>query len=166
MYAHDPAGITLFAADADQPGQRRQFKARLEVSVPIRERDDGAVSRVRVFASHPHRCQRRHVSAQRQARVALEPETGKEIWSYEMTIGQSVRSWRLLLARRSRQSAAHHLHRRQTDARAERQDRQGRSWLRQRRRSGSGGALQFAARPFSRTCCSSARMFRSNRRRG
>ena len=57
--------------------------------------------------------------------VALEPETGKEIWSYEMTDGQPVGSWRIVLAGRSHQSAAHHLYRRQKNARAERQDRQG-----------------------------------------
>ena len=56
--------------------------------------------------------------------VALDPETGKEIWRYELTSGPRFPARGGVLARRSQQSAAHHLHHRAQDGGAECQDRQ------------------------------------------
>ena len=73
--------------------------------------------------------------------VALDPETGKELWTYEVP-DKALASFRgvVLLAGRPQQSAAHHLHHRPQDDGAERAHRQGGSGLRQGRlgRPGSG----------------------------
>ena len=77
--------------------------------------------------------------------VALEPETGKELWTYEVPGRARVLPRRGLLARRPQQSAAHHLHHRTQDDGAEREDRQGRSRLRQGRLGGADRALRRRA---------------------
>ena len=63
--------------------------------------------------------------------VALDPETGAEIWRYESENRHRFAARRRILARRQAKSRAHSLHRRPQDGRAECQDRQARSRLRQ-----------------------------------
>ncbi len=76
--------------------------------------------------------------------VALEPETGKEIWRYPVDRRRTLEARRGVLAGRWQQSA-HHLHRGTPPDRAQRQYRRARPWLRQGRRSGHGGAVQLGA---------------------
>ena len=63
--------------------------------------------------------------------VALDPETGAEIWRYDIENRRGLAARRLLLAGRQGKSPAHSLHHRPQDGGAERQDRQARSRLRQ-----------------------------------
>ena len=66
--------------------------------------------------------------------VALDPETGKKIWRYELTTGRVFPARAGVLARRSQQSASNHLHHRAQDSGAECQHRQDRPGLREGRR--------------------------------
>ncbi len=73
--------------------------------------------------------------------VALEPETGKELWTYEVSGGPRVLPRRGLLAWRSQQSSARDLYHLAQNDGAQREDRQGGSRVRQGRRGGTDGAV-------------------------
>ena len=91
-----------------------------------------------------------YISAQTRV-MALEPETGKEIWRYEVQAGQASPRGVALLAGRPPESSAHHVYSRAQPDRAERRNRQTRSGLRQRGHPSTWWCLTTAFPPSSRT---------------
>jgi len=138
----------LLAAQPDHHRQRGEAQNRVDLSAPYRSRAKPRGPRRRnrrLFPGDPHRRERSDVHYCGKSDSGARPQYWKGDLEVRSRRRESFLARRHVLARRYRQSAAHHLYRRTPHDRTQRAHGQDRSGFRQGRRSGPGGSLQLAS---------------------